>query len=55
MSEPCRKEEFSIWKWETIRDFGAYFYDLHDRFPTEKECKAFWEEYLDGDIRVGEE
>ncbi len=55
MSEPSMLTEYVEWKHDVCEDFAAAFEKIWGKPPTEEDLEGFWEEYLDSDIRRGEE
>jgi hypothetical protein len=55
MSYPDSKAEFEEFKNEVMSEFRHDYYSKNKRFPTPEESLEYWEDYLAGDLRIGED
>lgn len=55
MSQMTQQEAWGEFAEMVSIECGEFYFNEFGRLPTDEEQEKFWEEYLEGDIRVGEE
>lgn len=55
MSTPSQEEEFYTFRDDFIYEFKKGYLEHCGSMPSDDECDEAWEEYLEGDVRIGEE
>ena len=55
MSNHSLQESWAEFREQIDIECGEYFFNEHGRLPTEDEQNLFFEDYLEGDVRVGDD
>lgn len=55
MSEPCREELMADFTDHVNTECAEHYLKEFGRLPTPQEQEWFFDEYMEGDLRIGEE
>lgn len=55
MSQPSKEAAMAEFRENVDIECAEYYLNAEGRFPSQVEMDSFFEEYMDGDIRRGEE